>query len=211
MAAKRIPGIAAVTMLMMGAGWLGPDGRAYGHCDTMDGPVVKTAQAALQKGDVAGVLKWVKTQEEAEIREAFTKTLAVRTLSPQARDLADKYFFETLVRLHRAGEGAPYTGLKPAGTVEPIIAASDKALETGSVEGLMQEVVKLVSDGIHRRFTETTERKKHADESVAAGREFVNAYVEFTHYVERLHNDAVGQSGHGAEAQKPAEPGGHQH
>jgi len=177
----------------------------------MDGPVVKTAQAALSKGDVTPVLKWVRPQHEAEIREAFKKTLAVRGLSPEAKDLADRYFFETLVRLHREGEGAPYTGLKPAGQVEPVIAASDKALETGSVEGLTQEMVKLVSDGIRRRFAEAMETKKHADETVAAGREFVSAYVAFVHYVEQLHADAVGQNEQHAESQKPTEPGGHQH
>lgn len=158
MTTKRVPGIVLAAIVLVGVGWVGPGRRAYGHCDTMDGPVVKTAQAALQKGDVTPVLTWVKAEQEAEIREAFKKTLAVRTLSPEARDLADKYFFETLVRLHRAGEGAPYTGLQPAGTVEPVIAASDKALETGSIEPLTQEIVKLVSDGIHRRFTEAMER-----------------------------------------------------
>ncbi len=205
MRAKRASGIAAIAMLVMGAGWPGPVGRVYGHCDTIDGPVVKMAQAALQKGDVTPVLRWVKPEHEAEIRDGFNKTLAVRGLSPEARDLADRYFFETLVRLHRAGEGAPYTGLKPAGQVEPVIAASDKALETGSVEALTQEIVKLVSDGIRRRFAETMETKKHADENVAAGRQFVNAYVEFVHYVERLHADVLDQS------ETTAEPAGHQH
>ncbi len=151
MTAKRVLGIAAITLLVMGAGWPGSVGRVYGHCDTMDGPVVKTAQAALGTGDVTAVLKWVKPEHETEIHETFKKTLAVRKLSPEAKDLADTYFFETLVRLHRQGEGAPYTGLKPAGQVEPVIAASDKALETGSIEGLTEEMVKLVSDGIHRR------------------------------------------------------------
>jgi len=211
MTAKKVLGIAAITMLVMGTGWLGPVERVYGHCDTMDGPVVKTAQAALNKGDVTPVLKWVKSEHEAEIRDAFKKTLAVRRLSPEARDLADGYFFETLVRLHRAGEGAPYTGLKPAGQVEPVIAASDKALETGSVEELTPEIVKLVSDGIRRRFAETMETKKHADENVVAGRQFVGAYVEFVHYIERLHVDALGQAGHHAESETTAEPAGHQH
>jgi len=177
----------------------------------MDGPVVRTAQAALSKGDVTPVLKWVKPEHEADVRDAFKKTLAVRALGPEAKDLADRYFFETLVRLHREGEGAPYAGLKPAGQVEPVIAASDKALETGSVEGLTQEIVKLVSDGIRRRFAETMEKKRHADENVAAGREFVSAYVEFTHYVERLHADALGSAGPHVESEKPAEPTGHQH
>lgn len=209
MRAKRASEIGAIAMLLMGAGWPGPVARVYGHCDTMDGPVVKTAQAALQKSDVTPVLKWVKSQDEAEIRESFKRTLAVRGLSPEARDLADRYFFETLVRLHRAGEGAPYTGLKPAGQVEPIVAASDKAIETGSVEGLTREIAKLVTDGIHHRFTEMMERKKRADENVAAGREFVGAYVEFVHYVERLHADAAGQAGHQSEAENSPEPGGH--
>ena len=211
MTTKRVPVIVLAAIVLVGVGWPGPGSRAYGHCDTMDGPVVKTAQAALQKGDVTPILKWVKAEYEAEIREAFNKTLAVRTLSPEARDLADKYFFETLVRLHREGEGAPYTGLKSAGTVEPIIAASDKALETGSIESLTREIVKLVTDGIHRRFAETMEKKRHADESVAAGRQFVEAYVQFTHYVERLHNDAVSLAETHAEAEKSAEPAGHQH
>jgi len=208
---KRLPLIALAAVLLIGTGWLGPADRAYGHCDTMDGPVVKAAQTALDKGDVTPVLKWVKGQHEAETREALKKTLAVRTLSPEARDLADRYFFETLVRLHREGEGAPYTGLKPAGQVEPVIAASDKALQTGSVEGLTQEIVKLVSEGIRHRFAETLERMKHADESVTAGREFVGTYVEFTHYVERLHNDAVSTAGHEADVEKPSQPGAHQH
>jgi hypothetical protein len=208
---KTLSATVLAVALLVGMGWLGLAGRVYGHCDTMDGPVVKTAQAALGKGDVMPVLKWVKAQQEAETREAFKKTLAVRGLSPEAKDLADRYFFETLVRLHREGEGAPYTGLKPAGEVEPIIAASDKALETGSVEGLTREIVKLVSDGIHRRFAETMEKKKHADQNVAAGREFVGAYVEFVHYIERLHADTVGSPGHQAESEKPAEAAGHQH
>jgi len=208
---KKLTVMALAAALLIGMGWLGPLGRVYGHCDTMDGPVVKTAQAALNKGDVTPVLKWVKPEHETEIRAAFKKTLAVRGLSPEARDLADRYFFETLVRLHRAGEGAPYTGLKPAGQVEPVIAASDKALETGSVEELTQEIVKLVSDGIRRRFAETMETKKHTDENVAAGRQFVSAYVEFVHYIERLHVDALGQAGHHVESETTAEPAGHQH
>jgi len=177
----------------------------------MDGPVVKTAQAALEKGDVSPVLRWVKAEHEAEIREAFGKTLAVRRLGKDAKDLADRYFFETLVRLHRQGEGAPYTGLKPAGAVEPVVAASDKALETGSVEELSHHIAQLVGEGIRHRFAETVEKKEHAEESVAAGREFVRAYVEFVHYVERLHADATSPASHEPGAETPASTAGHQH
>ena len=211
MTAKRVFGITSVVVLLVGVGWLAPAGRVDAHCDTMDGPVVKTAQAALEKGNVAPVLKWVKPPQEAEIREAFQKTLVVRGLGREARDLADKYFFESLVRLHREGEGAPYTGLKPAGAVEPVVAASDKALEAGSTEELTREITQLIAEGIRHRFTKTMETKQHADENVAAGREFVEAYVEFVHYVERLHTDATGPAGHAAPAEKSSEPSGHQH
>jgi len=211
MTAKRLLGIASVLVLLVGVGRLLPVGRVEAHCDTMDGPVVKTAQAALEKGNVTPVLKWVKPAQEAQVRAAFQKTLAVRGLGPEARDLADKYFFETLVRLHREGEGAPYTGLKPAGAVEPVVAASDKALEAGSVEELTKEITQLVAEGIRHRFTETVEKKQQADENVAAGRAFVEAYVEFVHYVEGLHTDATGPAEHAAQAEKPSEPGGHQH
>jgi hypothetical protein len=99
--------------------WLIIPGIASAHCDTLDGPVVMTAKAALEKGDVTPVLKWVRKEDEKEIREQFKKTLTVRAKGPEAKELADMYFFETLVRIHRAGEGAPYTGLKSAGMVEP--------------------------------------------------------------------------------------------
>ncbi|NIN71466.1 MAG: hypothetical protein GTO46_05955, partial [Gemmatimonadetes bacterium] len=99
----------------------------------------------------------------------------------------------------------------PAGTVEAVVAASDKALETGSVEDLTHGITQLVAEGIRRRFGETMERKEHAGASVAAGREFVAAYVEFVHYVERLHADALGPAGHHAETEKPAAEASHRH
>ncbi len=169
---------------------------AAAHCDTVDGPVVKAAQLALNSGDITHVLRWVKPQDEAEIRAAFARSLKVRTLDAEARELADTYFFETLVRVHRAGEGAPYNGLKPAGTeVAPGIALADKALDTGSARSLVQHVTGEIGDGIQQRFARVQETRAHADQSVEAGRAYVAAYVEFIHYVERLQN-AASQSGH---------------
>jgi len=90
-------------------------GKLSAHCDGMDGPVVKAAQRTLESGNVNGILIWVQKKDEGEVRRAFERTLTVRKLSLEAKSLADMYFFETVVRLHRAGEGAPYTGLTPAG------------------------------------------------------------------------------------------------
>ncbi|OPY73510.1 MAG: hypothetical protein A4E63_00971 [Syntrophorhabdus sp. PtaU1.Bin050] len=183
------------------AGFCALPAISYAHCDTLEGPVVTAAKVALEKKDVTPVLKWLKKDDEAEVRELFRKTLIVRGKGPESKELADRYFFETLVRLHRAGEGAPFTGLQ-SGPPEPIIAEADKALEKGSIDGLVKEITDAVTTGIRKRFTETFERKKHADESVDTGREFVEAYVGFTHYVERLHEDALSSAAHHGEEPK---------
>jgi len=161
--------------------------NAKAHCDTLNGPVVETAQHALAIGDVTPVLKWVRIDDEQLIRTAFQNTMEVRKLGGQAQKLADMYFFETLVRIHRESEGASYTGLKPGTEVDPAIALADKALENGSVDKLVGVLTDATAKGIRERFRRALETSKHADESVAAGREFVEAYVTFTHYVEGLH------------------------
>src|SRR5512134_4067274 len=76
---------------------------AFGHCDTLDGPVIQLARQALETGNVNLVLPWVRSADEDEIRHAFEHAQAVRKLGPEARNLADTHFFETLVRIHRAG------------------------------------------------------------------------------------------------------------
>lgn len=173
---------------------------ALAHCDTMDGPVVLAAKRAIEIHDVTPVLKWVQEEDESQIREAFRKTLIVRPQSEDARELADMYFFETLVRIHRAGEGAPYTGLKPAGTDPgPVVTASDKALEDNSVDALVSMVTAKVEDGIRKRFAHANETAKRANQTVEAGREFVRAYVEFVHYAERVYEAATALHAHGVE------------
>ena len=143
---------------------------------------------------------------------AFKKTLAVRAKGNEARELADMYFFETLVRTHREGEGAPYTGLKPGEAVEPAVAAADRALESGSVDKLVKMVGDAVAKGIRERFERAKEAKRHADNTIEAGRKFVEAYVDFTHYAERLHMDATAHGGHHhAEPEKAGPEEHHQH
>ncbi len=170
---------------------------ASAHCDTLDGPVVTAARLALKTGDVTPVLKWVGPSDEAQIRAAFERTMKVRTLSAEARELSDTHFFETLVRVHRAGEGMPFTGLKPAGTeVEPGIALADKVLEDGSPDELVKRVTAEVAQNLRQRFAHVTETGKRANDSVEAGRQYVAAYVEFIHYVERIHQALTMAAGH---------------
>ena len=165
---------------------------AQAHCDGMDGPVVKAAQVALAKGDVNVVLIWVRKDDEAEIREAFERTLNVRKLSPQARELADEYFFETVVRVHRAAEGAPFTGLKPAGRdLGPAIPAADQALESRDVAPLTNLLGERMRTGLLERYDRAIEAKAFRVQDVDAGREYVETYVTFIHYVEGLYEAAT--------------------
>ena len=203
--------LAGVVLL---AAMLASPPRAIAHCDTLDGPVVRDARAALEARDVTAVLKWVEVENEPEVREAFRHALAVRALGPEARTLADRFFFETLVRVHREGEGAPYTGLKPAGTeVDPAIAASDKALDTGAIDPLVGMVAARAEQGLRERFARAAEAKAHAGESVEKGRAYVAAYVAFMHYAERLLQAATTDADHAGhdEAAAHAVPEGHRH
>lgn len=133
------------------------------------------------------VLKWVNKESEKEVREAFASTIKVRSQGEDARKLADMHFFETVVRVHRAGEGEPFTGLKPPGTIDPAFQAADKALRDGAVNELAAEIAKSVQDGIRRRFAEVIEKKKHADDSIEAGRAYIAAYINYAHLVEAVH------------------------
>lgn len=181
----------------------------YAHCDTLDGPVVMAARKALETNDVKRVLIWVQKKDEAEITKAFQKTLEVRKLNAQARDLADLYFFETLVRIHRAGEGAPYTGLKPAGLdLGPAVPAADRALETGKAEPLLKFLQDTVREGVHKSFTKASSLKNYKTDDVGAGREYIEAYVPFVHYIERLYEAAKNPAkGHFPESEET----GHDH
>jgi uncharacterized protein DUF6448 len=163
---------------------------AQAHCDTPDGPVVSAARAALDTGNVNLVLVWVQKNDEAEIRNAFQRARNVRRAGGEAKDLADMYFFETLVRVHRAGEGAGYTGLKPAGTVEPPVAAADRAIETGKLQNLTMTIADRTETGLHAHFDHVMAKRKYKSSDVEAGRAYVAAYVEFVHYAERLYDAA---------------------
>lgn len=176
----------AITAVLLGAGLMVPD-QVQAHCDTMDGPVVISAKTALDKKDIAPVLKWVKEDGEAEVKAAFQKTLAVRTKGTEARELADQFFFETVVRIHRQGEDAPYTGLKPAGAhADPAIEKADQALRSGDINPALNLITSEATEGIRKRFAHVREKQKHAEESVDAGREYVEAYVDYIHYLEGL-------------------------
>ena len=177
----------AALSLVAAFAWVTP---AQAHCDTLDGPVVSAARKALDTGNVNLALVWVQKSDDAEIRNAFQKARAVRKAGGEARELADTYFFETLVRIHRAGEGAGFTGLKPAGTVEPPVAAADRAISSGKLQGLAKLISDRTQKGLHEYFEQVMAKRKYAPSDVEAGRAYSSAYVEFVHYAERLYTAA---------------------
>ena len=194
---KTLMASVAVVALLFGA-----TGSAQAHCDSVDGPVAKAAQKALDTGNVNLALPFAPAKAEAELQKAFAQSLKVRGLGPDAKALADRTFIEATVRLHRAGEGAAYTGLKQAGIdYGPAIPAAERAAATGDVKQVKALLDEEIEHGLHARFTHVREAQKASLEpkkasDVAAARERASAELGFVTYVESLRQAAHGAAGH---------------
>lgn len=161
--------------------------ESLAHCDSIEGPVVKASQKAFETGNINYVLVWVRAEDEAEIISLFNKVNEVRTLSPEAKELADMCFFETVVRVHRMGEGVGYTGLKPAGyKPDEGIEATDIAIEENSLDPVYAHLDEAQNPEIKEYFADLKSTKDYDINDLKAGREYVEAYVHFIHYVEAL-------------------------
>lgn len=161
---------------------------ASAHCDSYDGPVIKDAEKALETYNVNLVLKWVTEEQEKEIRPLFQMTYELRNRDKEVYEIVKKHFFETLVRLHRETEGAPFTGLKPAGTTKPIIQMTDKALNENNINDFLQKLNNHIGKVVREKFDKVAALNKVKDDSVQKGREFVAGYVDYTHTVEAIHD-----------------------
>ncbi len=158
---------------------------SFAHCDTMDGPLIADARKAIGQNNVNYVLKWVRAADEKEIKDAFELTMKVRGLSPEAKELSEKYFFETVVRIHRTGEGVPYTGVKPSGTpIDKKILAADKSIEAGNLTPLKGMVSESDMTELTARFNKVMLLKNFDVNDVATGREYIEAYVRFFKFAE---------------------------
>ena len=161
------------------------------HCDSMDGPVVLAARRALVANDPNIVLPYVKKTDEAEVEAAFRRTIGAHDGNPTANEVADLYFFETVVRVHRAGEGAPYPGLKPAGLgFGPVVPVAEQAIESGSVDELERVLVEKVRHEVRERFAHMIELRAHADEGVDAARSYVEAMLGLEVWSHKLYGCA---------------------
>ncbi len=175
---------------------------AQAHCDSIDGPVAKAALTALDTGNVNAALPYAPASAEEEIKAAFARSVKVRTLGPDAKALADRTFIETTVRLHRAGEGAPYTGLKPTGIdYGPAIPAAERAIASGELKQVKAVLTEELEHGLEKRFeharhvqAQTLAPKSAAD--VPAARQRASAELTFVTYVEGVRQAMHGAAGH---------------
>jgi hypothetical protein len=167
------------------------------HCDTLDGVVVKAARAALETGRVNLILPYLPAAAEPELKAAFDKTLKARSLGDGAKDVADYWFFETAVRLHRQGEGAPYTGLKPAGLDPgPAVRKAEESLESGDMGQIKAALTQTLERELQTRFDQAMSRKNYDEDDVAAARAYVDAMLGFIVYCHHLHQAMIVKTGH---------------
>lgn len=175
-------------IVFLAAVFLALPSTASAHCDTLDGPVISAAKKALNTENVNFVLIWVKPENEDAIRKALKRAQnkRKRAKTKAEKDKADLEFFETLVKIHRDGEGAKYEGIKPAGSVEPEIALADKAVETGKINEVLNYIASDQNREIIRHlFHKLQAKSDYQTDNVAAGREFIETYVVFIHSVEK--------------------------
>lgn len=169
---------------------------ASAHCDSWDGPLIKDALKAIGIGKVAPVMKWIDEKHEQEIITLFNKTVSLKGGDKEIYAIVEKHFLETLVRLHREGEGAPFTGLKPAGSVTPIIAMADQAVTSGEPTTLITKLDDHLNKVLKEKYDLVMEKSRRRDDSAAEGRDYVKAYVEYTHFLEAIHGILEGGGGH---------------
>lgn len=172
--------------------------KASAHCDTMDGPTAADGMKALETNNINYALKWIMPEHEEELKKIFEQSVKVRKLGQDAKGLSDRYFLENLVRIHRAGEGAPYEGLKPSGIpIDEKIAAADKSIEVGDLSPLEGLVSKDEMPELEERFEKVMSLKEFDVNDVEAGREYIGAYVSFFKFAEGEEaNEAHGHAAH---------------
>ncbi|MGB5948353.1 MAG: DUF6448 family protein [Parvibaculum sp.] len=184
---------------IVAAGLLFGATSAQAHCDAVDGPVAKAAQKALENGNVNPVLAYAPATAETEIRAAFDKSRKVRGLGGEARALADQAFMETVIRLHRAGEGAAYTGLKAAGgDYGPVIPAAEHAVESGDLTKLKAVLAEQIEHALSERLAHVRELQKAPQEprtaaEVPSARERISAELGLITFAETVHQAIQGK------------------
>ncbi|MDD1678839.1 MAG: DUF6448 family protein [Methanomicrobiales archaeon] len=165
---------------------------------------MKACRKALESGNVNYALIWIPEESEPELKAAFDRTFRARKEGREIQEIADDWFFETAIRLHRAGEGEPYTGLKPAGLDEgPVVPRAERAISAEDPADPIQFILHTVEEDLQNRFKHVMNTKKYDVNDVRAGRAFIQAYINFVVYAHHLYLSVTSGGGH--------KKGGHNH
>lgn len=178
---KKVCLIAGLVFLMAGM-----TSSVFSYYETMDSPIIKDAQAALNNKNVTPILKWVPVKKEIAVKEAFEKALKDRS---KLKDKTDMAFFEFLVRTHQESEGIAYTGIQTAGTrPDPSVVLADESIalkKTGATE-LAGKIRDRMVKALYDRYFRVMNTKDHMNDSVEAGRAYVNAYRDYVTFIEEV-------------------------
>jgi hypothetical protein len=157
------------------------------YCDSMDGPVVKAAEVALEMENVNYALPYILEKYEDELKDAFERTIQVRELSGDAAELADYWFFETTVRLHLKGRKRPYNGLKPSGiNGDPVLSMADQAINNENLKDLMNFLLNSIKEDVDVRFDEVVSKKDYDINDIDDARDYVDSMLNFYFYLQQL-------------------------
>lgn len=179
--------------------------KVSAHCDTMNGPAVIDGQKALETGNINYAYKWIFAEYEEELKEIFELSRKVRATGEDAKQVADRWFLENFVRIHRAGEGAAYEGLKPSDTVlDPKVVAADESIALGNMSPLKGLVSEEEYHALEQKFQEAMALKDYDIDDVEASRAYVSAYVTFFKLAE-------GEEHHHGPSHSPGHGHGHGH
>jgi len=157
------------------------------YCDSMDGPVVKAAEMALEMENINYALPYILKKYEDELKDAFERTIQVRELSGDAAELADYWFFETTVRLHLKGRKRPYTGLKASGLNEDhVLSMADKAINNENLNDLNKFLLNSIKEDVEVRFDDVISKKDYDLNDIEDARDFVDSTLNFYFYLQKL-------------------------
>jgi len=171
--------------------------NSQAHCDRVNGPVATAAKKALQTGDVSHALIWVGESQTKELKSKFKQSLSAYNSGKEAQKIAERYFMETTVRLHREAEGMPYTGLKPAQPSSEDIQVAEKALDSGNLSPATNLLAKEIRQKTKELYQNAMKAKESRHQSVVAGRRWVDAYVKYIVYVHKLYQKIQSGPAHG--------------
>lgn len=194
MAVRRITTLLAVAAITIGSS---VGGTAWAHCDAESGPVAVDAREALETGEFARVAIWVTEEQTEELHDAFDRSLPVYQMGGEAQGLAAQHFMETAVRLHREAEGFPYSGLQPPQPLPPDVAAAERALETGDLQPVSDLLAGALQGKLETIFRRVRGAQTSKERSLADGREWADAYVEYVTFVHGLYDTIEAGPAHG--------------